>query len=183
MRRPIAVCLISLGGWLVGFAGVDAGQKLPARIAHATYVALGYDPGERFLSEREAISDPGAVTPEEREALEDIREAIEKWGRYTIVPDPGQAELWIAVRSGRRAALAVGSSRGGTETSRGGRPTATGRAFGGEVSSPDDTLTVYEAGGMNPLWRAVRGEGLSGSPPALFEEFKTEVERSAKPKR
>ena len=83
-------------------------NKVPARLTQARYVALAYDLGDVMLSEAEAVSKPGRVLPEDREALNSVRDLIEKWGRYVITIRPAQAELLIAVRTGRRASSASG---------------------------------------------------------------------------
>jgi hypothetical protein len=153
--------------------GLFAGPKqLSARLAQAQYVALGYDQGDRFLADSEAIADPD-VLPEDRKALAEIRDQIEKWNRYVITRRPAQAELFIAVRTGRRASGTVRVPAGGRASGR------TERSLRVEVSSPDDMLSVYESGSAMPgtlLWRGQRPGGLSGSSPSLFEEFRSAVE-------
>ena len=88
-------------------------NKVPARLTQARYVALAYDLGDVLLSEAEAVSKPGRVLPEDREALNSVRDLIEKWGRYVITIRPAQAELLIAVRTGRRASAEARSGRFG----------------------------------------------------------------------
>src|SRR5262245_38796207 len=142
-------------------AGLSASSKpLPARLAQAQYVALGYDLGDRFLSETEAITDPD-VLPEDRKVLAEIRDRIEKWNRYVITLRPAQAELLIAVRRGRRASSTFSLPVGRTS-----QASTTKRSLGGDVSSPNDMLSVYESGsGLSGtlLWREQRPRGASGS--------------------
>jgi hypothetical protein len=158
--------------------------KVPARLAQARYVALAYDLGDVLLSESEAVFKPTLVTPEDREALDAVRSQLEKWGRYAITLRPAQAELLVAVRTGRRGSASTGFRIGGGRD--GGASTgsvATGGSYGGSLSSADDMLSVYEASGGSHslvLWRGQRSRGLSGASPALFEEFKADVERAAK---
>mgnify|MGYP006146627141 CR=1 FL=1 len=45
----------------------------------------------------------GELTPEEREALAAIHEQLTKWNRYVITRRPADADLFIAIRKGRRA--------------------------------------------------------------------------------
>jgi hypothetical protein len=138
---PVALTLIILP------AGLSAGPKrVPTRLAEAQYVALGYDLGDRFLSESEAVADPD-VMPEDRKALAEIRDKIKKWNRYVITPRPAQAELFIAVRKGRRASGAFRVPVGEP-----GLPSSTTKRSLVELSSPDDMLSVYET-----------GSGMSGS--------------------
>ena len=160
-------------------SGLSAGPKqVPARLAQARYVALGYDLGDRFLSESEAIADPD-VLPEDRRALAEIRDQIEKWNRYVITPRPGQAELLIAIRRGRRVTGGFGVPIGGP-----GRATGTTRrSLRIELSSPDDMLSVYEPGGGvfgKLLWREQRPGGLSSSSASLFEDLRSAVDGLSK---
>jgi len=75
--------LATLFGLVVLAPSLPAGSKqATGRLAQARYVALGYDLGDRFLSERQAIVDSDRVTPEDRRALEVIRELLEDWDRY-----------------------------------------------------------------------------------------------------
>jgi hypothetical protein len=164
--------------------GLSAATKVPARLAQARYIALAYDLGDVLLSESEAVSKPALVTPEDREALNAVRGQLEKWGRYVITVRPAQAELLVAVRARQRASASAGVRIGGRRD--GPAPTgsvATGATYGGSVSSGDDMLSVYDTSGGNRslvLWRGERPGGLSGSSPALFEDFKADVERAAK---
>jgi hypothetical protein len=153
-----------------------APNHVPARVLQARYIALGYDLGDSFLSEREALLQPGRVMPDDQRALRAVRDLIEKWNRYVITSRPEQADLYLAVRAGRRASFGVGVLTGGRREASG----ATGVSSGAEVSSPDDMLSVYEVGGSRiPLWRGQRPDGFSGTSPKLFEDFKADVERAA----
>jgi hypothetical protein len=188
MRRRFGVLLaLAVPLALVAVPGSTGPARIvPAQLAQARYVALGYDVGSRFVGEQQALQRPEDVFPEDRRALDAIRDSLEAWGRYVITIDPLDADLLIAVRAGRL--VQVG---GGVHIGTGGAPgrsapgIATGPSFGTEVSSPSDMLTIYEAVGGRPgaaLWQVRRNGGLSGSPPRLFEEFQADVERSAKPK-
>jgi hypothetical protein len=144
-------------------------------LGQARYVALGYDLGDRFVSESEGFGDSN-VLPEDRKALAAIRNQIEKWNRYAITRRPAQAELLIAVRVGRRASGTALRAPGGGP----GQASGTTSSLRGEIaSSNDDMLAVYEGGtGLSGtlLWQEWRRDGLSGSSPALFEEFQSAVE-------
>ena len=171
---PVALAAILLPG------GLSAGPKpAPARLAQARYVALGYDLGDRFLSASEAIADPD-VLPEDRKALADLRERIEKWNRYVITPRVGSAELFIAIRTGRRAAGGFAVPLGGPGRATGG----TKRSLRVELSSPDDMLSVYEPGGAGPgrlLWREQRPGGLTDTSASLFDDLRSAVDGISRP--
>jgi hypothetical protein len=185
MPKPGGGCIPVVLLSLLAAPGLVAGpNKVPARLAQARYVALAYDLGDVMLSETEALAKPERVVPEDREALNDLRNRIEKWGRYVITVHPAEAELMIAVRTGRRASVTAGVSIGGRR--QGSAPTAsvpTGSSYRAEVSSADDMLSVYDGSrtGGALLWREQRPGGLSGSPPTLFDEFKADVERPKQP--
>ena len=154
--------------------GLSAGPKtVPTRLAQARDVVLGYDLGDRFLSESDSVADPD-VTPEDRKALAEVHRQIEKWNRYVVVRRPAHAQLVIAVRMGRRAS-GTGRLPGGGP----GRTSGATSSVGVELSSPDDMLSVYEPGRGTfgtLLWRGQQRGGLSGSSPSLFEEFRSAVE-------
>jgi len=175
--RKIAVTLTAAATALLVSPGLFAGPKQPpARLAQAQYVALGYDLGDRFVSEIEGIANRDVLT-EDRKALSDVRDELKKWNRYLVVERPAQAELLIAVRTGRRASVGVGAPVGGRRPS----GATTGRV---ELSSRDDMLSVYEAGsGLSGLllWRGQRPGGLSSdSRPSLFDDFRSAVESMPK---
>lgn len=87
---------------------------------------------------------------------------------------PEEAELLIAVRTGRLV-----SADGGMELGKQNGRRVSGTVYGAEVSSPDDMLEAYEAdhgreGAL--LWRELQKDGLSGSPPPLFQQFRRDVD-------
>jgi hypothetical protein len=147
---------------------------IPAELAHARYVALGYDLGGGFLSDSTITSTQFRVLPQDREALQRVRDGLKKWKRYVITVKPEDAELLIAVRTGRLASAGGGYERGKQNGNK-----LAGPVYGGEASSPDDMLEVYEADhgseGML-LWRSLQEDGLLASPPPLFEQFRRDVD-------
>jgi hypothetical protein len=163
---------------LVVTPGLFAAGKVPVEIARARYVALGYDTGDRFLSETEALSQPDKVLPEDQKALSAIRDQLESWDKYVITVRPEQAEILFAVRAGRRAVVTGGVPlRGGPA----GAPAGGGGSFGGaQISSPGDMLTIYEARQGRPGTQLWREKHAAGFPSRLFEQFKADVERSVK---
>lgn len=177
--QPAAVLAVGLCLAPAAFGGSD---KVPARLAQARYVALAYDLGASMLSEAEALAQPARVLPEDRDALNSVRGMIEKWGRYVITTRPAQAELVIAVRAGRRASLEAGVRTGGNRPAPGtvGSGSTAGSSYRGEASSGDDMLSVYDGVGGPLIWREQRPGGLSGRSPALLQDLKADVERSAR---
>ena len=160
--RRIRWAAVAVLGLLVSPAAFAGPDKVPARLAQARYVALAYDLGDSLLSETEALATPARVLPEDREALSSVRKMIEQWGRYIITQRPGQAELLIAVRAGRRASLEAGVRIGGNRPAPGvaGTGSTTGSSFRGEASSGEDMLSVYDGSGGPLIWREQRPGGL-----------------------
>jgi hypothetical protein len=186
MRKLLEAALAAL--LLCPLLPVDAfaGKKgVPARIAQARYVAIGYDLGDRFLSEMDAITSPD-ILPEERRAVQSIHEDLERWGKYVVVTRPQDAELFLAIRVGRHGSVGGGGMIDGGSTNPfqvGGM--RRGGGFGSaEISSNTDMLTVYDSAGGRvgaQLWRVQKGGGLAGDPPKLFQEFRADVESTPAP--
>ena len=187
MRKYGAALLLVV--FFLSIQGNAKDPKLSAVLLHARYVAMGYETANGFLGEWETESFVSAkILPEDRQALANVSDAIKKWNRYAITIDPREAELLIAVRSGRLA-----SANGGVHVETGSiDPTGTtrrtpgvgiGPVFGAEAGPPSDYLAVYQAnaGREGPrLWRKTEDEGLVGNNPPLIEDFKSDVEAAAK---
>src|SRR5687767_2242360 len=181
MRINTCVLLLTLPA-CAALALADEPKTPQGLLDHARYVALGYDVGTGFLSAHELALAPAHTLTDERHAIEAIRKDLEKWGKYVVTLRPDDADLLIAVRVGRRAALEIGTRTGGP--GRGepgqGRPTK-GRSYSAEISSSGgDMVEVYEAVEGRPgmlLWRGTEESGLSGTPPRLYKAFREEVER------
>ncbi len=177
MRRFIGLSVV-VGLAAVSALEAQAGGPLPRELATARYVAFAFDVGDALIAE--SAPDDARVLPDDRQALAALREEVERWGRYKVVARPSQAELVIAIRLGRRLSFVGGSGPSGAPAPGGlGRPG--GQSARVETSSGDDAIFVY--GSMShgtPLWRGQQSGGLSGSPSALFERFRAEVERTAR---
>ena len=192
MRKVLGGVLVALLFFSLAAASALAGKRtVPARLAQARYVALGYDLGDRFESETAAIADPN-VLPEERRALQAIHDELERWGKYVVTVRPEDAELLIAIRIGRRGGVGGSTIGGGVTNGAGGYGGAfdsaggvrRGSSYNAEISSNSDMLTVYDAAGGRvgaQLWRVQKNGGLAGEPPKLFQEFRADVERTPEP--
>ena len=185
MRVHSCVLLTTLALPLAAHAAPKV--TIPALLERARYVALGYDVGGDSFVSADQISAVAADTlTEERQAIEAIRRDIEKWGRYSLTTRPEQADILIAVRFGRRAAVEVGTGTGNPGRSRGdtgGGRVVSNRTISGQLSSSEDRVVIYEAVGGRPgmrLWSAAETGGLAGSPPRLYKSFREEIEAAAK---
>jgi hypothetical protein len=168
------VLVLSLMGLALP-SGAQAEDVMPPQVLQARYVILGFDLGERFLTEREAIPRAADLHPDERAALVVLRDQIEDGDRYVITQQRGQAELFIAIRIGRRVALG-GDYRPG-QLRPGPMPGGGDMGFG--MSSGEDMIEVFDCRGSFPgtlLWQAREDDGLRGPSPRLFTRFHDAVE-------
>lgn len=185
MRKSLGVIL--LFSLLLVLQGYAKAPSIPALVLQARYVALGYETAEGFIAETDFRSFASTkIEPDDREAIANIYNALSKWKRYTITINPADADMLIAVRTGR-----VASGTGGIHVGTGGIDPTTGRrtssrigpVFGAEVGPADDYLAVYQADDGSEaarLWVATQHDGLVGKNPPLFKNFKDEVEAAAK---
>jgi hypothetical protein len=180
IRRYSGVLFLSL---LVPLLVLHADPKLSLQLLNASYVAVGYETAAGFIGETDLEAfRTGKVTAEDREALENVRSALQRWNRYAITLRPQDAELLIAIRSGRIASLQSGVQ---INTGRNRSP-GVGPTVGAEVGPDTDVMSVYEAnnGREGPrLWRKLEDDGLKGQNPSLFMSFKSDVEALAKKKK
>lgn len=185
VRKTFGVLLVLT--LLAALQSYAKAPTVPALILQARYVAIGYETAEGFIAETDFRSFTSAkVQPDDRQAIANIYDALSKWKRYTVTINPADADMLIAVRTGRRA-----SGMGGVRVGTGGIDPTTGRrtsggigpVFGAEVGPADDYLAVYQADGGREaarLWVATQHDGLAGKNPPLFKSFKDEVEAAAK---
>lgn len=185
MRKSSGVILLL--SVLLVLQGYAKAPSIPALVLQARYVALGYETAEGFIAETDFRSFASTkVEPNDRQAIGNIYDALSKWKRYTITINPADADMLIAVRTGRLA-----SGTGGVRVGTGGIDPTTGRrtstsigpVFGAEVGPADDYLAVYQADEGREaarLWVATQHDGLVGKNPPLFKNFKDEVEAAAK---
>jgi hypothetical protein len=177
MRTSAAVLLLALFIFTL-FTAAKPKDEIPDQLLHAQYVALGYETAGGFVSETEIAST--RILPEDREALENVRQALKDWKRYIITIEPRYAELLIAVRSGRVASAKAGVAVIGSSGPRGG--IGIGPVVGAEAGPANDYLAVYEANKGKEgarLWRGDEKDGLL-SPPSLVRNFRDDVEAAAK---
>lgn len=151
---------------------------LPAVFGHARYVYVEATDGN--------IMNPN-LYPADRQAISDVRHAIQNWHRYTLTFERSQAELVFVVRKGRLASAKVGVDIGNRPISQGAQippgqqpGTAVGVGVGGEAGPRDDLLWVclLEPDGKlsNPLWARKAPHGLESPDVPLFQQFKRAVD-------
>ena len=175
MRNHVGALLLCLMMFALPLEA--AGPLLSTLVLNARYVAMGYETTDGFISENNLSAfQLYKIQPEDRQALDNVSRALAKWKRYAITLDPHNADLLIAVRSGRLA-----SGRVGIHIPSG--PASVGPAIGGEVGPPNDYLAVYQSDNGHEgakLWQQSEEDGLEGSDPSLLASYKNDVESLAK---
>ena len=133
------------------------------------------------------------VPAADRMAIAAVRDAISSWGRYTITPERGKADLVILVRKGRpgegRPAASISALQdphmgGGADTTApdSSRAQMPGMGGGSGAGVGDDQLKVCA---LNPdgkpgkdLWSRTVTGGLDAPRLLLFAQFKEAVEKA-----
>ena len=160
MRRvALAVSLMA-----VLLVTVSAAQSVPKLVTFAKYV---------YVTTPVGAADSYRVAPQDRQAVAEVNEAIEKWGRYKTTLRREEADLVVEVRRGKYA-----SGFGGVHVGSQG----SGPVSGGEAGRPEDMLAIYDAHlypDTSPIYRDEMKDGLGMNMP-LFERFKKQVEKADK---
>ena len=187
MRRCLP-CLLLL---LLFFPGPAQSKKkdpdVPALFRQARYVYVEAVDGDEFNPR---------LYPEDRQAIADVRHALQAWNRYTLTIRRQDADLVFVVRKGRLAAAKVfagvhtGARTPGAQTpdqdpnQEPARYPNSGTEVGasGEVGSPDDFLFVDavspEGRRGAQIWMQSRRDGLNTPEMALFKQIKNAVDKA-----
>jgi len=163
---------------IAGALQLDAGPS--ARLAHARYLAIGYNVGTGIVGELDVNPD---VLPEEREAARRIHDSINSWGRYVVVDRATRADVLLTLRKGRLGSAGGRVGTGGPGAAPG-APSAKAPQrpndplVGSQFTSTDDLMEAFDPDNGDLLWRATRANGLTGEVPALLEAFRSEVAKA-----
>ena len=190
----VAVLLLFLLPILCVAQKKDKKASVPAVFDHARYVYVEAMDGGEF---------DRRLSPEDRVAIADVRDALKAWGRYVITLQRDKAELIFVVRKGRleegRIGIGVGGGQDPQDPTMGpqgaGNPgrqrsRAPSVDVGGEAGPKDDLLQVCQVnvdGKLSgPLWIQSEESGLDGPRVRLIAQFKYAVDNaypiaSAKP--
>jgi hypothetical protein len=134
-KNIFVTVLLSLAMWGTATASGNAPQ-LPRTLANARFVYVTAYDGDQF--------DP-RLLPGDRDAIGRVQEAIQKWGKLTVVYRPQDADIILAVESRpSEDVLAVYDAHSGDARSR-----------------PSQTY----------LWRVMGRGGLQKSEVPLFSQF------------
>src|SRR5512146_173626 len=173
LRRAVSVGLIVVAVCALAPAQKKAKKpNFPKLIVTARYVLVTSWYGDQYQMR---------IPPEDRQAINNVQEAVQKWGRYTLVYKPEDADLIFVVRKGRVASLT-----GGVRLGAGSEGAGVGSIAGTEMGNPGDTLLVYDArspGGADKpaLWKSIERGGLEPPEMRAIAKLRKEVEEAAKP--
>jgi hypothetical protein len=123
------------------------------------------------------VRDP-RITSEDREAVENVQNAVQRWGYYILTFRRSEADLVVFVRRGHPVNVQSGGHTGnGIPLSNQPSPVGTGANV--------DMFCVYSLDPQGklsgPLWQKNLKDGLSAPKMVLFKDFKNDVTRSAPP--
>ena len=188
MKRCLP-CLLLL---LLFFPGPAQSKKkdpdIPALFRQARYVYVEAVDGDEFNPR---------LYPEDRQAIADVRRALQTWNRYVLTVQRQDADLVFVVRKGRLVAAKVfGGVHVGSRTPVAQTPdqgpnrddparypnSGTEVGASGEVGSPDDLLfvdTVRSDGRRGTrIWMQSRTDGLDTPEMPLFKQIKDAVDKA-----
>jgi hypothetical protein len=187
MRRCLS-CLLLL---LLFFPGPAQSKKkdsdFPALFRQARYVYVEAVDGDEFNPR---------LYPEDRQAIADVRHALQAWNRYALTIRRQDADLVFVVRKSRLAAAKVfAGGHIGARTPVAQTPdqdpnrdparypnSGTEVGASGELGSPDDFLFVYavrpEGGRGARIWMQSSRDGLNTPEIPLFKQIKDAVDKA-----
>ena len=96
MRKLAAAVMITLFVAAMAFAApkpprsAQIEQPFPGTLRNARFVYVAAYDGDQFDTR---------LLPEDRDAIANVQDAIQKWGKLTLVYEPGQADIILLVQS------------------------------------------------------------------------------------
>jgi hypothetical protein len=96
MRKVAASLLVMLFVAAMAFAApkpprsTQSEQPFPGTLRNARFVYVAAYDGDQFDQR---------LLPEDRDAIANVQDAIQKWGKLTLVYEPGQADIILLVQS------------------------------------------------------------------------------------
>ena len=172
-----ALVLLLAGALLAREKDPTAG--FPRVLLHAQFVYVTSMTGGEFNV---------STYPEDRSAIDTVQAALQKWGRYTLVYKPEDADLIFNVRAGREleARAAVRANAGSPPLPAGTGMPSPVEMVGASVGPADDYLEVLmptPTGKLNVsratlLWRRSHHNGLGDGAP-LIQDFRKEADAAS----
>ena len=154
---------------------------VPAFFSSARYVYVEAMDGD-IMSSR--------LYPEDRQAIADVQDALQRWGRYKVAYQRSEAELIFVVRRGRRAEGRVGASIPGGRGTQfpaqpGSQAPGIGLDAGTEMGTATDMLRVYlsspDGKKSAQIWSGEADGGLEAPILPLIRQLKAAVEEAYPP--
>jgi hypothetical protein len=96
MRKLVAAAMVTLLMAAIAFAtpkppsSGQTEQLFPATLRNARFVYVASYDGDQFNPR---------LLPEDRDAIAAVQDALQKWGKLTLVYEPGQADIILLVQS------------------------------------------------------------------------------------
>jgi hypothetical protein len=96
MRKLVAAVMVTVFMAGMAFAtpkpprSAQTEQPFPGTLRNARFVYVAAYDGDQFDSR---------LLPEDRDAIANVQDAIQKWGKLTLVYEPGQADIILLVQS------------------------------------------------------------------------------------
>jgi hypothetical protein len=181
MCRPTVACFALLA--LISLANAQSAKQskksdAPAMLTSAQFVFV-----EPYLGPNgEGSIYDAKVSPEDRDAVTNVLDSLQKWGYYKLATRRNQANLVIFVRTGR-ASHSYNGVHVQTGRTNPGAPSPTGVGVGareGVEAGPDeDMFWVYWRTADDrlngPIWQQNLKDGLDAPTLVLFQNFKDAV--------
>ncbi|MGO9336212.1 MAG: hypothetical protein ACLPY1_01765 [Terracidiphilus sp.] len=134
-----------------------------------------------------------ALSGADRQAIADVQNALQRWGRYTLTVHAEQADLIFVVRKSRSGNTDAQNGLSGPQRPNGGSGSARVPGQPGDLDSmgaatqmgaEGDRLLVYtmiEGKRNGPIWTRELQGGLDGPSVLLVQQLKSAVERAYPP--
>lgn len=150
MRTVLVVALVLLP--VIGFAQTKKKKPTtPAIFGNAKYVYVQAEDGDMYTPR---------LLPEDRDAISNVMNALQDWGRYIVLPTADGAELVFIVRKGRLGSANVGGQVGTPGTGPYGTP-GTG-PYGAPGTGPNGTPGAGPNGNPRQTQAPFGGPGVMG---------------------
>lgn len=157
---------------------------LSAAFKNARYVYVQAEEGD--------VMNP-RLFPEDRQAITDVQNSLDDWGRYAITTDSTQADLIFVVRKGRLVGVqahgGINRSDGPIVSSGQGRQSPQGQSSNNDelearadIGPAEDLVRVYipraDGGRTGPIWTGESSDGLDSPVVPLIRRLRDDVERA-----
>ena len=169
LRRCLSFLFLLLSCSAIAFG--QGYNPLPKLVVHARYVLVTTYAGDDLTKYQ--------VMPDDRQAVVDVQNAIQKWGCYALAYDAKNADLILLVRKGHTVESQPGLKIGAGSNTK----ASVGAVAPTDIGDSRDMLALYDAAdGIDspPLWRVLMNDGLDPPQMRLVGELRSAVDKAAK---